>query len=119
MARVAPEKPEEVRTDYHPLVVTGEFERDGHPVRIAAFGNASMASNRYLRTLYNLDLVMNTIHWAVAREPAITLRPKTGGTLQFPVPLQNSMTAFYGIGLLVPELLLLLGGLIWLKRRSA
>ena len=117
--RVAPQKPEDVRTDYHPLVVTGEFERGNHQARIAAFGNASMASNRYLRTLYNLDLVMNTIHWAVAREPAITLRPKTGGTLQFPVPLQNSMTAFYGVGLLVPELLLLIGGLIWLKRRSA
>ena len=86
-----------------------------------AFGDADIASNRYLRALYNLDLVMNTIHWTVQRETRITIRPKGSGssTVQFPVPIQNSLQAFYGVGLLVPELLLILGGAIWLSRRSA
>ncbi|MED5261993.1 MAG: DUF4350 domain-containing protein [Myxococcota bacterium] len=117
--RTAPEKPADVRSDYHPLVVTGEYERAGGETRIAAFGNVDLASNRYLRSLYNLDLVMNTVHWAVQREPSITLRPKTGGLVQFPVPLQNSMQAFYSVGLLVPEIILLVGGCVWLRRRSA
>jgi hypothetical protein len=69
--------------------------------------------------MYNLDLMMNTVHWAASREPAITIRPKSGGVLQFPVPIQNSLNAFYGVGMAVPELLLLAGALIWLRRRSA
>jgi hypothetical protein len=59
------------------------------------------------------------VHWATDREPAITLRPKIRRTVQFPVPLANSVRAFYGVGLLIPELLLIAGGIVWLRRRSA
>ena len=62
---------------------------------------------------------MNTLHWVVERENDITLRPKIGSTIQFPVPIQNSLRAFYGVGVLIPELLLLAGGLVWLRRRDA
>ena len=86
---------------------------------VVAFGVSDLASNRYLRALYNLDLVMNALHWVTQREGAITLRPKAAATIQFPVPLQNSLSAFYGVGMLVPELLLIAGGWVWLRRRSA
>jgi len=113
-----PEPPAGVRTDYHPLLATGEYRRHGDTVRIAAFGDSDLASNRYLRTLYNLDLVMNTVHWLVAQEERITLRPKSAALVQFPVPIQSSLQAFYGVGLLVPELVLLVGGWVWLRGRS-
>ena len=115
----SPTPPQGQRTDYYPLLVTGIYARGEGETRIAAFGDASFASNRYLRAMYNLDLTLNTIHWAAEREPAITIRPKSGGVLQFPVPIQNSLKAFYGVGMAVPELLLLAGALIWLRRRSA
>jgi len=111
--------PEGARNDYYPLLVTGRYARGEAETRIAAFGDASFASNRDLRALYNLDLMMNTVHWAAERESAITIRPKSGGVLQFPVPIQNSLQAFYGVGMAVPELLLLAGALIWLRRRSS
>jgi len=114
-----PARPAGVSTGYQPLVVTGEYVRGGSDARIVAFGDAGFASNRYLRTLYNLDLVMNAIHWALDRGSDITLRPKTATVVQFPVPVQNSLRAFYGVGLLIPELLLLGGGLVWLRRRGA
>ena len=84
-----------------------------------AFGDSDFASNRYLRALYNLDLLVNAVHWATERESAITLRPKAGRLLQFPVPIQRSLNALYGIGLLVPELLVMAGMWVWLRRRSA
>ena len=37
----------------------------------------------------------------------------------FPVPLQQSLQALYGVGLLVPEILLIAGGLVWLRQREA
>ncbi len=116
-----PERPADAESDYRVLVASAEIERGSGRTRLLAFGDATFASNRYLRALYNLDLVVNAIHWTVEREAAISLRPKSGGRqlVQFPVPLQHSLQALYGVGLLVPELLLLAGGLIWLRLRRA
>jgi hypothetical protein len=113
--------PEGVRRGYHNLVVAAELSLSDTKARILAFGDSDLANNRNLRALYNLDLVINGIHWAVEREAAITLRPKIGGRelIQFPIPLQQSLGAFHGTGLLVPELLILIGGLIWLRQRRA
>ena len=54
------------------------------------FGDSDFASNRYLRALYNLDLVLNAVHWALEREPEITLRPKLRDAVQFPLPMQKT-----------------------------
>lgn len=106
-------------TNYQTLVAMGEYSRKAGRTRIVAFGDAEFASNRWLRTLYNLDLALNAIHWATENEPAITLRPKVRTTVQFPLPLNNSVQALYGVGLLLPELLLIAGGIVWLRRRRA
>jgi hypothetical protein len=105
---------------YSPLVVSGRYRRDGGETRIVAFGDADFASNQHLRTLYNLDLILNAVHWAAENEPEITLRPKNRPTpVQFPVPLTSSLQTLYGVGLLVPELLLIAGGIVWLRGRSS
>jgi hypothetical protein len=118
---VLPEPPADARRGYHALVALAEVERGAGRARIAAFGDSDLASNRYLRALYNLDLVLNSVHWALEREPAIALHAKRGGRQlnQFPLPLESSLRAFYGAGLLVPELLLIVGGLVWLRQRNA
>ena len=105
--------------DYHTIAAAGRYPRPGGEARIVVFGDSDFASNRYLRALYNLDLALNAVHWAVERESEITLRPKLRTPKQFPLPLQNTLRTFHGVGLLVPELLLLAGGLVWLRRRTA
>jgi len=112
-------EPTGAREDYHPIAVAGRFPRNGVEARILAVGDADFASNRYLRALYNLDLIVNGIHWAAQREPAITLRPKIRSTVQFPLPVTESLQMLYGVGLLLPELLLIIGGIVWLRRRTA
>jgi hypothetical protein len=117
---VTPERPAGAVEAYHPIVVAGAFPREAGEARIVAFGDSDFASNRQLRTLYNLDLVLNAIHWALEREPDITLRPKTSiGTMQFPLPLASTLQVFQGLGLLLPELLLISAAILWLRRRSA
>jgi hypothetical protein len=56
-----------------------------------------------------------------AHEPAITLRPKVAvsGSMQFPIPLQNTFTRFQSLGLLLPELLLIVAALVWARTRTA
>jgi len=116
--RVAP-APDGAARSYHTIAAAGRYPRAGGEARIVVIGDSDFASNRYLRALYNLDLVMNAVHWAVERESEITLRPKLRTPNQFPLPIQNTLGTFHGVGLLVPELLLLGGGLIWLRRRQA
>ena len=111
--------PDGARLDYQTLVAAGRFPRPQGEVRIVAFGDADFASNRYLRALYNLDLVLNAVHWATQRESEITLRPKIRQNIHFPMPLTDSVQALYGVGLLLPELLLIAGGIVWLRRRTA
>jgi hypothetical protein len=113
------EMPPGIRGAYLPIAVAGRYSRDGNETRIFAVGDSDFASNRYLRTLYNLDLVMNGIHWVMQRESASAIRPKIRDTVQFPLPIQNSLQTLYGVGLLLPELLLIAGGVVWLRRRSA
>jgi hypothetical protein len=112
-------EPEGAPAGYQTLAAAGRYPRAGGEARIVVFGDADFASNRYLRSLYNLDLALNSLHWATERESGVTLRPKVRETVQFPVPLNDSVQAFYGVGLLLPELLLLAGALLWLRRRSA
>jgi len=102
----------------HPLVATGRYPREGGEARVVVFGDAGFASNRYLRALYNLDLVMNAVHWATEREIDITRRPKVLTPYQTPLPPQSTLQMLYGVGLLVPELLLMAGAVLWLRRRS-
>jgi len=114
----APSAPEGAVAGYRTLAAVGRYPREGGEARIAAFGDVDLASNRWLRAVYNLDLVLNAVHWAAEHEPEITLRPKARTPLNFPVPLPSTLGALYGVGLLVPELLLLAGGLVWLRRRA-
>ncbi len=109
--------PEGAPRDFYPIAVAGRYRRGGAETRILAFGDSEFASNRYLRSIYNLDLILNGVHWLLAREPEITLRPKLATAIQFPLPLTSTLTTLYGVGLLVPELLLIAGGLVWLRGR--
>jgi hypothetical protein len=104
---------------YRYLMTAGRYPREGGETRIVVFGDADFASNRYLRALYNLDVLLNSVHWVVQQESQITLRPKVRPTVQFPLPMQNTLRTLYGVGLLVPEVLLIAGGVVWLRRRGA
>jgi ABC-type uncharacterized transport system len=117
----APERPAGVPEDHQILVAAGRFPRGEREARIVAFGDGELASNHFLRALYNLDLVLNAVHWALDRELEITIRPKATvtGRLQLPLPLQDTFQMFQGVGLLLPELFLLAAAWTWSRSRSA
>jgi hypothetical protein len=115
----APETVDEPREDYWPILSVGSYPRPDGEARIAVFGDADFASNRYLRALYNLDLLLNTLHWVAQREADITLRPKALTPDQYPLTPQQSLDMLYGVGLLVPELCLVAAAWTWVRRRGA
>ena len=116
---LAPERPADASEGYQPILAVGRYPRAAGEARIVVFGDADFATNHYLRSLYNLDLVMNAVHWAAARESAITLRPKALTPDQFPLTPQQSLQVLYGVGLLIPEACLIAAALLWARRRNA
>ncbi|MDJ0866451.1 MAG: Gldg family protein [Myxococcota bacterium] len=115
---LVPVRPQDAREDYWPVAAAGRFPREAGEARIVVFGDADFAANRYLRALYNLDILVNALHWTTEREAAITLRPKALTPDQFPLTPQQSLQMFYGVGMLVPEICLIVAALIWIRRRS-
>jgi hypothetical protein len=114
-----PVRPADVEPQRWPFVAAGRYPRDSRETRIIVFGDASFADNDHLRALYNLDLLLNAIHWVGQREDAIAIRPKILTPNQDPFTPQQSLAMLYGVGLLLPELLLIAGAIAWLRRRAA
>ncbi|MEN8182772.1 MAG: DUF4350 domain-containing protein [Myxococcota bacterium] len=114
----APARPADAREGYLPVVAAGEYPRGEREARIVVIGDSDFASNRYARALYNLDLALNAVHWATQQDARIVLRPKGFPPDQFPLTPQDTLRMFYGVGLLLPELLLAGAGLAWLRRRT-
>ncbi len=113
------QRPPDVSPQRWPFAAAGRYPRSGAETRIVVFGDATFADNDHLRALYNLDLLLNAVHWVVQREEAIAIRPKLLTPNQDPLTPQQSLAMLYGVGLLLPELLLLAGALAWLRRRAA
>lgn len=105
--------------DRFPLVSAGRYPRRAGETRMVVFGDSDLASNAYLRALYNLDLVMNAVAWVAQRpDEALTRRPNVLTVVQDPLTPQQTLTMFYGVGLLLPELLLIAAALSWVRRRG-
>jgi ABC-type uncharacterized transport system involved in gliding motility auxiliary subunit len=113
-----PRRPADASEGRLSVAASGRYPRDPGEARIVVFGDADFATNQYLRALYNLDLLVNGIHWALAREDAITLRPKEITPAQDPLTPQQTLVMFYGVGLLVPEVLLVAAAFAWARRRE-
>jgi hypothetical protein len=118
LARLRPTPPAERVEQRYALAAAGAYPRPEGEARIVLFGDSDFATNQYLRALYNLDLLLNAVHWATQDERKITLRPKSITPDQDPLTPQQTLGMLYGVGLLVPELLLIASALAWLRTRS-
>lgn len=91
-------------------------DKDGN-ARLVVFGSIEFASNRELDgTFYNRDLLMNAVGWLVGESDLVSIRPRglRASRIQF-TPEQSLMT-FYITVLLIPQLLLIVGIVVWWRR---
>ncbi len=85
--------------------------------RLAVIGDADFASNAYIRTAGNGDLVFNTLNWLAQDEDLISIRPKapTNRTVTMNESQQNLF--FWFAVLILPLAVAGTGGYLWWKRR--
>jgi ABC-type uncharacterized transport system involved in gliding motility auxiliary subunit len=86
--------------------------------RIVVFGSSELADNQNLSSFYNRDLVLNAIGWTVGEEDLVTVRPRGMRVSRVQLTADEVSTIFYLSVLGLPELLLLLGVVVSLRRRG-
>ena len=101
-----------------PIAAAGRYPRGEHEARIVVIGDRDFASNRWLRSLYNTDLALNSILWLAEDESRVAIRPKAWTPDTQPLPLETTLSYFYSLAFALPELLLLLGIHAWYRRLS-
>ncbi len=102
-----------------PLAAAGRYPRgDGVEARIVVVGDSDFASNRWLRALYNQDLVLNSVLWLAQDDERVAIRPKSWTPDTHPLPLETTLGYFYSLAFALPELLLLLGIHAWYRQQG-
>ena len=105
-------------TRSRPAGPTGEpAGEDAGEQRIVVIGDGDFLTNTYLGNAGNLDLGLNIINWLSHDEDYIDIRVKTAPDTS--LELGRMAQGVIGIGFLIglPLLLLIVGAIIWLRRR--
>jgi ABC-type uncharacterized transport system involved in gliding motility auxiliary subunit len=110
-----------------PLTIAYAIERDTKPdekdklnneSRIVVFGNASFISNTLITGTSNADLFLNTLNWQTGEVERISIRPKQIQASSITWTREEASTIFYVSVLVIPQLILVFGLLIWRYRKG-
>ena len=95
------------------------FDKDGE-ARLVVFGNARFADNQYLAnpTFFNGDLFLNAVGWLVGQEELVSIRSRTVRASRVQMTPEQNVMLFVSSVLLMPQILLLAGIIVWWRRRS-
>ncbi|HEY68341.1 MAG TPA: GldG family protein [Thermoflexia bacterium] len=98
----------------------GSEEMKAHPdlkTRLVLIGDSDFASNKYVRSLGNGLLFLNTVNWLAEEERLIAIGPKSTQPRQvFLSQVQANAIFFTGV-VLIPLALLATGVVVWWRRR--
>jgi len=85
--------------------------------RLVVLGDSDFASNAYFTFSGNGDLFMNAISWLAEEEDLISIRPKDVEDRRVSLTPRQSKMIFYISVILMPLAVLVLGTMVWLRRR--
>jgi len=94
-----------------------ERSGEGTLTRMVIFGDSDFAANVHIQNGGNGDLFLNAVNWLAEEEHLISIRPKQTA---FPrLLLSRSASRFVRVSsvALLPLLIILLGGIVWWRRR--
>lgn len=90
----------------------------GKKTRVAIFGDTSFLTNQYLRQLYNDAVGQSVVGWLAGEESLISIAPRVVRASRAFLGEAEGRTVFYLSVLVLPELILLAGIIVWWRRSS-
>jgi ABC-type uncharacterized transport system involved in gliding motility auxiliary subunit len=85
--------------------------------KLAAFGDADFASNALLRFQGNQDFVLNVVAWLAEDQDLISIRPREADDQRLTASRQTLQNVAIVSLLVLPGLFVVLGVLVWWRRR--
>lgn len=92
-------------------------EGDGE-VKIVAFGDSTFATNKFWLQLFNDALALSAAGWLAGQEELISIGPRAVRASRARLSPAQARTVFYLSVLVIPELILMCGILVWWHRSS-
>lgn len=86
--------------------------------RVVVFGDSDWIMNQNLNVYSNRDLFLNSLNWLAGEEGGVTIRPKSVRASYAPIP-RATFALLVTSSFVIPEILLVLGLLIWWGRRTS
>jgi len=103
------------------MAVNGNLEQLGFgkgDARMVVYGSAEFADNQYVTQFFNRDFFINTADWLTGEENSISIRPRSIRASRFRLTEGQFSIVFAFAVLLLPELLLIAGIVVWWERRN-
>jgi gliding motility-associatede transport system auxiliary component len=104
-----------------PMAIACEGASSGKPdskTRLVVFGGSNFLTNQFLQAPGNGDLGINSFSWAAEQENKISIHPKEDDVRVVNLTTVSANLMFYLAVVLIPLAALLIGGIVWYRRRS-
>jgi ABC-type uncharacterized transport system involved in gliding motility auxiliary subunit len=86
--------------------------------RLVVYGDTDFADNQDLSQVFNQDFFLNTVDWLAGETATIAIRPRALRASRVSLTPNQFNSVFVASVLMLPELLLILGILVWRERRN-
>ena len=86
--------------------------------RLVVYGDTDFADNQTLSQVFNQDFFLNTVDWLAGETSTMAIRPRALRASRVNLTVNQFNTVFVASVLLLPELLLILGIVVWWERRN-
>jgi hypothetical protein len=90
----------------------------GKDTRIVIIGSTDAGDNQWVGQLFNRDFFVNSADWLSGEENQISIRPRQLRSSRFRLTAAQFTIVFILSVLLLPELLLIAGIVVWWERRN-
>jgi ABC-type uncharacterized transport system involved in gliding motility auxiliary subunit len=104
-----------------PLAIASELVLPDNPskkARVVVYGGSNFLSNQFLQAPGNGDVGLNTFSWAAEEENKISIHPKDDDNRVINLTTVSAGVFLYVSVFIIPLGTLLIGGIVWYRRRS-
>jgi ABC-type uncharacterized transport system involved in gliding motility auxiliary subunit len=100
------------------LQMAQEKAGTGKETRVVVIGSTDAGDNQWVGQLYNRDFFVNSADWLSGEEDQISIRPRQLRSSRFRLTADQFTIVFILSVLLLPEMLLIAGIVVWWERRN-
>jgi ABC-type uncharacterized transport system involved in gliding motility auxiliary subunit len=93
-----------------------ESKEGSKKIKVVVFGDSDFVLNNRLPTLFNRDLLLNSINWAAGESSGFAIRPRTLRSSQAAIS-EQTFKQMLALVFLLPELFLIAGLSVWWRRK--